>query len=235
MTLTHNHAQLTATVAEHIAADAVIQGDYWDPETHKGCFIGCLAHDNNPAAIEATYGIPVMLTRVAEGIFEALPADEAREFFAAFPAAVGHDGKDLSRVSWQFLAQILRELPLQSQVAREATNVVIAGLGELANGQSWPGAWAAARAATAAWAASGAADADAAYAASDAATAAGTWAAARAADAAGRSWSAADAAAAVASAAWAAARAASYADARAYAAARRRQRDLLLDLIREAQ
>ncbi|MEY4443682.1 MAG: hypothetical protein RL442_2682, partial [Pseudomonadota bacterium] len=65
MTLTHNHAQLTATVAEHIAVDAVIQGDYWDPNTRKGCFIGCLTHGNNPTAIETAYGIPVMLTRLA--------------------------------------------------------------------------------------------------------------------------------------------------------------------------
>jgi len=202
MITTRNHAQLTATVREHVAADAVIQGDYWDPETQRGCFIGCLVHSENPAAIEHTYGIPVMLVRIAETIFERLPADEAREFFAAFPAAVGRDGKDLSRVSWQFLAQVLRELPRQSAEAQSAIDPVIAGLDLLANGQPCDAADADAAAAYAADAA-----ADAAYAA------------------------AADAAAAYAAAADAAA-AAAYVAARA--AARRRQRDLLLQLVADA-
>ena len=214
MTLTHNHAQLTATVAEHIAADAVIQGTYWNAETQRGCFIGCLAHSSSAAALEAAYGIPVMLTRIAESIFEALPADEAQDFFAAFPAAVGRDGKDLSRVSWQFLAQILRELPPQSPAAQNATDTVIAGLDLLANGQPWPAA-----AACAAARAAARADVDV-----DAAVAA--WAAA---------WVAACAAAWVAADAAAAARAAAWVAADADAAARRHQRDLLLHLIREAQ
>ena len=170
MITTRNHAQLAATVAEHVAADAVIQGDYWDAETQRGCFIGCLVHSNNPAAIEHTYGIPVNLVRIAEAIFERLPADEAREFFAAFPAAVGRDGKDLSRVNWQFLAQVLRELPRQSAEAQSVIDPVIAGLDLLANGQPWDAA-AAARAAAAAAAAARAADADAAYAAARAADA----------------------------------------------------------------
>ena len=216
--LTRNHTQLAATVAEHIAADAVSQGDYWDAETQRGCFIGCLAHDDNPDAIEATYGIPVMLTRIAENIFEALPADEAREFFAAFPAAVGRDGKDLSRVCWRFLAQVLRELPPQPTAPQEVTDAVIAGLDLLANGQPWLAAAAYAAADAAAWAdATAAADAAA---RADAAAAAAARAAARA---------------AAYAAAAAKARAAAGAAAAAKAPTVRRQRDLLLHLLREAQ
>ena len=222
MITTRNHAQLTATVAEHVAADAVIQGDYWDPETQRGCFIGCLVHSNNPAAIEHTYGIPVMLVRIAETIFERLPADEAREFFAAFPAAVGRDGKDLSRVSWQFLAQVLRELPRQSAEAQSVIDPVIDGLDLLANGQPWDAAAAAADAARVA-----AADADRVVAAAAVAAYA-----ADADAAAARAAAAAAAAAANADAAAAAAAAAAYVAARA--AARRRQRDLLLQLVADA-
>jgi hypothetical protein len=242
--LTKNTDKLRSEVAAHVAADSVVQGDYWDAENHKGCFIGCLAKDNLPSKNEAEYGLPVMVQRIAESIFEGLAPDEAKAFFAALPDAVSCDGKDLSKVGWQFLAAELRALPAQSAEIQLVIDPVIAGMDLLASGQEWAAAWAAdatwaaaraadaadtARAAWAAWAAARAADAawaaDAARAAARAADVA--WAAARAAWAA---W-AADAA----RAAWAAdtARAAWAADA-AWAGARRRQRDLLLRLIREA-
>jgi hypothetical protein len=95
--LTKNHEQLTAEVNRHIEADSVAQGSY------RTCFIGCLAlKRNDPQYIQDTYGIPVMLTRILEGIFENLSAQGAVDFFAAFPAAVANDGKDLTKVAWQF-------------------------------------------------------------------------------------------------------------------------------------
>ena len=104
-----------------------------------------------------------MLQRIAENIFEALPADEAKTFFAALPDAVGCDGKDLSRVGWQFLAAELRSLPPQPADIQEVIDPVIAGMDRLANGQDWPAATAyaaakaAANAANAAYAAAHAA------------------------------------------------------------------------------
>ena len=147
--LTKNTDKLRQEVAAHIEADSVVQGNYWDSETNRGCFVGCLAHSNNTANIEFTYGLPSSVLRIAENIFEALPKDEARNFFAALPDAVACDGKDLSRVCWQFLASELKALPLTG--AQSAVDPVIAGMELLAMGKTWPAAAAAAAAARAAY------------------------------------------------------------------------------------
>ena len=214
--LTKNTDKLREEVAAHVAADSITQGVYWDNKTKRGCFIGCLAKLDDPSLNEATYGLPVMIQRIAENIFEALPANEAKAFFAALPDAVACDGKDLTKVSWQFLAAELRCLPAQSAELQAVIDPVIAGMDLLARGQEWTAARAAADAA------------DAAVAAVLAAVLAAA-AAARAAAAAAADADADDAAVlAAAAAAWAAA-AAAWA-----AAARLRQRDLLLRLIAES-
>ena len=222
--LTRNFDQLSKEVEHHVACDKIQQGCYWDGS--YGCFIGCLSHSSDTTKVQDTYGLPIMLQRIAESIFESLPLKEAQAFFAAFPTAVGCDGKDLSKVGWQFLASELRSLPPQPAEIAAVIKPVIVGMDLLAAGQEWPAAaYAAARA-----------DADAAYDADAAA------ADARAADADAYAAAAAAAYAAYADAAYAAARAAAaaaYAYARADAdadadAARLRQRGLLLRLIAEA-
>lgn len=258
--LTKNTEQLKQRVAEHVAADSIVQGIYWDTKNMRGCFIGCLAHDYDPSINAAAYGLPLAVQRIAENIFEALTPDEAKAFFAAFPAAVVCDNKDLSAVGWQFLAAELRSLPKQCSAIQAVIDPVIAGMDLLANGQQWPVVWAAraaARAAddVAAWsAAAAAAAANAVEAADDAARAAAraavnaveaaddaAQAAARAADAAANAaWAAVAVDARDADvAAWAAACSAAWSPAarvaaRAAAAVRLRQRDLLLRLISEA-
>ena len=215
--MTTRNIQLMATeVAEHIVADAVIQGTYWNADEHKGCFIGCLGHSNDPAVAAERFGLTLPLLRIAESIFEGLPADEARSFFAAFPEAVGCDGKDLSRVHWQFLAAELRALPAVPADVQTVIGPVIAGLDLLACGQELSAratARATARAALAARAMPGA-TADAAV-----------WAAEATAAAKAAVWTAEAAAARAAEAADAAAGAAARTD------ARRRQRELLLSLV----
>ena len=223
--LTKNTARLKERVAEHVATDSIVQGFYWDTENLRGCFIGCLAHAADPTYNEAEYGLPVAVQRIAENIFEALPANEAKAFFAALPAAIERDGKDLSKVVWQFLATELRSLPPQDIKVQEVIDPVIAGMDLLAQGLDWPAA------ADAAAARAYEAGADAAAARAAAAAAADAADAARADAAVARTtyWAAWTAAAA--------ARAAAAADAAAAAArlnARLRQRDLLLQLIKDA-
>ena len=216
--LTKNTNILRKEVAAHIAADALIKGSYWDAKRGKGCFIGCLTHSDNPAPAFERFGLPVAVLRIAENIFEALPEDKGKAFFAALPDAVGRDGKDLSRVHWAFLAAELRALPKTTDAVQAVIDPVIAGMDLLAAGKPWPkdaanAAYAAANAATYA--------ANAAYAATYAANAA-----------AYATRAAANAATYAANAAYAAAtRAAAYA---ARAAARLRQRDTLLALIAAA-
>ena len=252
--LTRNHAELTLKVAKHIEADAVIQGEYWDG--HKGCFIGCLTQSSDPKPAHERFGLPEPLLRIAESIFERLPTDDAKGFFAELPKAVGRDGKDLSRVHWAFLAEELRELPNVPADIQAVIDPVIEGMETLASGGDWSkDAANAARAADAAYAAHAADAGHAAYAAANtAAYAADAADAARAADAGHADYAAANTAAyaaraaahAAAYAARAAAAAAAYAalvvdfaadaaDAAAYAVSLRRQRDTLLRLISEAE
>ena len=213
MLFTKNFHQLQTEVSAHVAADQVEQGNY------KTCFIGCLARGkDSPEFIESEYGIPLEVSRIAESIFEALPPYEAPLFFAALPDAIQCNGKDLSRVVWQFLAEELRSLPPVTPGAQEVINPVIDGMDLLAQGKKWPeeDARASVRAVASwvdgwdAWAASAVADA------------------ANAADltASDCDYLAAELAARAAD--WAAKAAASSYDARPY------QRDLLLKLIKEA-
>ena len=104
-----------------------------------------------------TNGLPIMVQRIADSIFQRLPAEDAPKFFAALPGAIGCDGKDLSRVGWQFLAQSLRNMPPQPAKIQAVVDPVIAGLELLAAGREWPAAAAVAAADAACWAA----DADA--------------------------------------------------------------------------
>ena len=215
--LTRNHATLALEVKAHIDADALVRGEYWNGS--KGCFIGCLTHSSDPKPASERFGLTEPLMRIAESIFEDLPDNEGRAFFAALPDAVGCDGKDLSRVHWAFLATELRTLPQLDTV-----DTVISGMDLLAAGKEWS-----VDAARSAYTAANAAD-SASY-----ATNAASYAASCAAYAASY---ADEAASYAANSASYATNAASYtATSAAYAAVlatRIRQRDTLLRLISEA-
>jgi hypothetical protein len=236
--LTQNHAELTLEVAKHLEADALIKGAYW--RRGKGCFIGCLTHSDNPKTAVDRFGLPQPLLRIAEDIFEALPEDEGKAFFAALPDAVERDGKDLSRVHWQFLAAELRALPKVNGDVQAVIDPVIEGMDLLSKGQEWQEAlayavhaahYAAAYAVHAAHYAAAYAARAAHYAASDAASAASDAASAAAYAARAAHYAASDAASAAHYGAYAASADAARA---ASAAVRIRQRDTLISLISSA-
>ena len=112
---TKNIKQMKVTVQQHLEADAVMQGEYWQRDNNavggRGCFIGCLAHDADTRVLERQYGIPRVFSRIAEAIFERLPIYEAKQFFRDIPEAIGRDGRDLTLVPWQFFNQVGKELP----------------------------------------------------------------------------------------------------------------------------
>lgn len=93
-------AMVRAQVDAHTAADEIVQGVYW--EDGKGCFIGCLAHSSSDDKVQELTGFPLMLTRIAESIFEGLDNAAAKAFPQAVIAAP-LVGADLSLVPWQFL------------------------------------------------------------------------------------------------------------------------------------
>ena len=231
----HNDPQLAelvrGQVAAHAAADEIAQGVYW--ENGKGGFIGCIAHSSNPARVEELTGFPVMLTKLAESIFERLPNGQAKAFL---PRAINAPkvGASLDLVGWKFLHWLVEDVLREhgTDDVRAGCAAALAVLADKAEGReviadaayaAYAAAYAAARAADTADAADAAAYAAAraaAYAA-DATYAAAAYAAARAADA---TYAAAAAYAADADAA------ASAAD-----AARIRQADKFVELLEAAE
>ena len=163
-------AMVRAQVDAHTAADEIAQGRYW--ENGKGCFIGCLAHSDDTDKVFDLTGFPLMLTRIAESIFEGLDNATAKGFpqrVIAAPAV----GADLSLVPWQFLHWVVTDA-LARHADKATQDACAAAVQVLADkAQGLPVTADAARAA-AADAAARAADASAdasAYAAADAARA----------------------------------------------------------------
>jgi len=216
-------SKLLADLQAHADADRLVKGQYW--ENGKGCAVGCTLHSlgaynnaSNHAEYETRLGIPQMLARLEDTIFEGLPNADAMLWPMRFSAAIT-PGADLSRVGWQWLHWLLTDnLPRVNDAAVDAAIKQCADVllpltrGEPVDRTAADAAYAAARAAAYAAGAPRAA-AYAAYAAAYAAYAA--------ADAAGAAYAAADAAnaaRAAAYAAYAAADAANAARGAAYAA-----------------
>jgi hypothetical protein len=208
-------AQYLARVQAHAAADEIIHGTYW--ENGKGCAVGCTVHSSSHQAFETELGIPCMLARLEDCLFEGQRNGTAKTFPARFLAAPV-PGADLSPVAWQFLHWLLteelagRDDPRVARQIKACADVLVPLTKGLPTDRQHA-IEAAREARNAAYAATATADA-AAYAAADAAA----YAAAYAATATAAAY-AASAAYATASAAAAAATAAAYAaDATASAA-----------------
>jgi hypothetical protein len=203
-------------VLQHREADEIIHGKYW--EDGRGCAVGCSVHSGDHALYEIELGIPIMLARLEDRIFEGMSNGRSKDFPLQFLSSI-KIGADLSLVGWKFLHWLLteelvgRDNPKVAPTIKRCADVLV----PLTKGEP-PDKKEALAATRAAYAAACAADA-----ANAAANAAG--AAANAANAANAAaYAAANAAGAAANAAHAAAGAAAYAaagaaaDAAAYAA-----------------
>ena len=91
---------------EHREADKLVKGQYW--EDGKGCAVGCTIHSGNHAEYEPRFGIPHMLARLEDCIFEGLPNADAQKWPERFMTAI-RPGADLSRVGWKFLHWLLTD------------------------------------------------------------------------------------------------------------------------------
>ncbi len=105
--------KMLAAVDEHVKHDQVVQEGYGTGlgEQFRGCFIGCTIHalDGDAAGdfrdverVFDAYGLPPILTRLCEQIFEGVPNIAAPAFFKAVPNALNL-GADISLVVWKFL------------------------------------------------------------------------------------------------------------------------------------
>jgi hypothetical protein len=208
----------------HAKADEIVKGQYW--EDGKGCAVGCTVHGSLHAEYEPRFGIPQMLARLEDTIFEGLPNAEAKKWPIEFMSAI-KPGADLSCVGWQFLHWLLTDEkvnpginhPLVRDAVRQCADVLVPLTKGLPANED--AAKAAARAAESAWSAARSAFE---YAAADAADAA--WSARAAAGSA--AWLAGDAAAKLA------ANAATSAGESAESAAYSLMASKLLELLHEA-
>ena len=130
----HNEPSVKTTIlaelADHRQADALVQGyGYW--KDGKGCAVGCTIRSGNHAEYETRFGIPQMLARLEDCIFEGLPVENARAWPERFMGAI-RPGADLSRVGWQFLHWLLTDNtvnpgidhPLVCDAVKQCANVI---------------------------------------------------------------------------------------------------------------
>jgi hypothetical protein len=210
-------AKTIAAMREDVAAERLVPGHYWNGR--NGCFVGCVIRGNDHSKFEDVLGIPRLIARLGNGIFEGLQDRAAQQAFAfdfldAIPVGVY-----LSSCWPKFAVFMLadKEHGVLQYAKKDSTKKAIQDVvdlyqrvinGEKIDNAEWQNAYSAA-----ADAAAYSADADAAaYAAAAYSAAADAAAYSAAADAA--AYAAADAAAYSADAAYSAA-----ADAAAYAAA----------------
>src|ERR1019366_3865717 len=93
-------------VKNHRLADEIIHGKYW--ENGKGCAVGCTVHSNQHAAYESELGIPRILARLEDGIFESLSNGLALTWPERFLEAI-KPGTDLSMVWPKFAVWMLTD------------------------------------------------------------------------------------------------------------------------------
>ena len=99
-------AKYLTRVRAHAAADEIIHGIYW--ENGKGCAVGCTIHSGKHAAYESELGIPIMLARLEDRLFEGMVNGRSKEFPEQFLEAI-QPGADLSCIGWKFLHWLLTE------------------------------------------------------------------------------------------------------------------------------
>ena len=95
-------------VRAHQLADQLIQKATWDNKTQKGCAIGCTLHNYSHSAYENELGIPRVLARLEDGIFEGLSVPDSKQWPARFLEAI-QVGADLSMVWPRFAHWLLAD------------------------------------------------------------------------------------------------------------------------------
>jgi hypothetical protein len=91
---------------EHAKQDEIIKGNYW--EHGKGCAVGCTIHSGDHKAYEIELGIPTILAKLEDRLFESLPNAEAKKFPLQFLNAIPV-GADLSTIWPKFAIFLLTD------------------------------------------------------------------------------------------------------------------------------
>lgn len=103
-------SQLIESLERHAAADRIIAGHYWTGR--GGCAVGCSIHDFRPGSesihklYEPLFGVPQIIARLEDSIFERLPYTEQKAWPLRFANAI-REGSDLSGVWYRFALWML--------------------------------------------------------------------------------------------------------------------------------
>ena len=109
---------LLTSIAQHRAADKLLSGAYHDPETGAVCAVGCniaavreytktdTLEWGDHAGLGEAIGVPAILLRLQDYLFERLPIAERLEWPTKFAEAIT-PGADLSMVWPRFAVRLL--------------------------------------------------------------------------------------------------------------------------------
>ena len=172
-------AKYEKRLVQHHKMDQIIQGTGYEKKRNRGCAVGCTLNNYNHKAYETELGVPQVLARIEDRIFENLPSEEAPDFAVNFLKSIPV-GADLQFVAPSFVAWLMQDIldrPRKKELPTYVKDAIllVQGLcskqasGEKVSLKTWQGArditYKARRDAAAAYAAYAAA----AYAAADAA------------------------------------------------------------------
>jgi hypothetical protein len=123
---------LLIEVKRHEELDMIVQGHYGrENGKFTGCAVGCSIHSLNKirgkkhnyddhAVYETEFGIPRIIARLQDKIFEGLPSEEAKKFPFRFLSAIGV-GKNLEPVWKLFLVWLLVD-PVEGVIKHAKTD-----------------------------------------------------------------------------------------------------------------
>lgn len=119
--------QALARIAAHRQADRIIQGLYWEEDeggVFRGCAVGCLLEDpeGGHERYETEFGVPEQLAWLEDSIFEALPAEIARDWPHRFMSAIPV-GADLATVWPRFAIWLMVDPTYGLEHVTEADDV----------------------------------------------------------------------------------------------------------------
>jgi hypothetical protein len=121
-------AAILAQLQAHRDADELVKGKYW--QNGKGCAVGCTIHGSDHMLYESLFGIPVMLARLEDRIFEGLPNDRAKEWPIQFMSAI-RPGADLSLVGWKFLHWLMTDGQVNPGINHPTVKAAVAKCADL--------------------------------------------------------------------------------------------------------
>jgi hypothetical protein len=188
--------EIVKRMAEHVEADTLVQGSYWNERSHKGCNIGCVLHSDDHSLFPERLGLPVWMAHLHDRMHEGLNLEDTRDFskvYSVIPVGISWDQLEL--IKYKLLKYILVESrycvkKYCDEYGKKATDTVVALItraiaGDMPTEEEWraaasfayAAAYSAARTAAAYYAARAVGSAKAANYAADAANYAATYAA----------------------------------------------------------